>query len=120
MKKLTEKISVLDCAMYIDGLCKDYDYPFDRYMYRLFNQYVKRGRGDDRLLFTIQDNGMVNLDYLETDTELNVEALNAVKYCLTSTREFLETCGWDVDECLEQWDNYTKEEGEDNEGEKEN
>ena len=120
MKKLAEKISVLDCAMYIDGLCKDYDYPFDRYMYRLFNQYVKRGRGEDRLLFTIQDNGMVNLDYLETDTELNVETLNAVRYCLTSTREFLETCGWDVDECLEQWDNYTKEEGEDNEGEKEN
>lgn len=109
MKKLAEKISVLECVRHIDGLCKDFNLNFEQYQNQLFYRYLwfrNHYEGEDCLLFTIQEDGRMGADYLYT--ELNVEALNAKSYCVTNTREFLETCGWDVDDAIKQFEEWTR------------
>ena len=103
MKKLAQEISALECVRHMEGLCEDFNLNFEEYQNQLFYRYLlyrSHYEGEDCLLFTIQEDGRMGADYLYT--ELNVEAINAKWYCLMSTREFLETCGWDVDDAIRQ------------------
>lgn len=104
---MKKKFNVIDCVNYIAKVCNEHNEDFDNLQHQLFYRYMlykSHNEGEDTLIVTIQSNGKVALDYLYYD--LNEDAIQAEKYAITSTREFLTACGWDVDDAIKQFEKY--------------